>query len=193
MAVSESLNASHNTFQLFIPRKSDGGSGCYDGNHYDSFFDIWANGYGSVHCRVALTQPNGGWDLVENICILHASIVHAARPHCAHCAHALCTPARTHCARCKHALCALHARIVSAARTRCGHCTHALCTLHARTVYAAFDALWIAILGFMTLVLLADTEREPLLEHVEWGTLLFFAALFLLMHFSCTSRKACAH
>ena len=42
--------------------------------------------------------------------------------------------------------------------------------------------LWIAILGFMTLVLLADTEREPLLEHVEWGTLLFFAALFVLMH-----------
>ena len=34
----------------------------------------------------------------------------------------------------------------------------------------------------MTLVLLADTEREPLLEHVEWGTLLFFAALFVLMH-----------
>ena len=34
----------------------------------------------------------------------------------------------------------------------------------------------------MTLVLLADTERELLQEHVEWGTLLFFAALFVLMH-----------
>ena len=34
----------------------------------------------------------------------------------------------------------------------------------------------------MTLALLADTGREPLLEHVEWGTLLFFAALFVLMH-----------
>ena len=45
----------------------------------------------------------------------------------------------------------------------------------------------------MTLVLLADTEREPLLEHVEWGTLLFFAALFVLMRISCTSRKAWAH
>ena len=116
------------------------------------------------------------------------------------CTHALCTlharivqTARTHCARCTHALCTLHARIVHAARTHCGHCTHALCTLHARTVHAAFDTLWIAILGFMTLVLLADTEREPLLEHVERDTLLFFAALFVLMHFSCTSRKAWAH
>eukprot|EP00670_Eutreptiella_braarudii_P011488 CAMPEP_0174317154 /NCGR_PEP_ID=MMETSP0810-20121108/7412_1 /TAXON_ID=73025 ORGANISM="Eutreptiella gymnastica-like, Strain CCMP1594" /NCGR_SAMPLE_ID=MMETSP0810 /ASSEMBLY_ACC=CAM_ASM_000659 /LENGTH=219 /DNA_ID=CAMNT_0015427075 /DNA_START=327 /DNA_END=987 /DNA_ORIENTATION=- len=53
---------------------------------------------------------------------------------------------------------------------------------HQECAEAAFDALWIAILGFMTLVLLADTEREPLLEHVEWGTLLFFAALFVLMH-----------
>ena len=34
----------------------------------------------------------------------------------------------------------------------------------------------------MTLVLLADIEREPVLEHVEWRTLLFFAALFVLMH-----------
>ena len=42
----------------------------------------------------------------------------------------------------------------------------------------------------MTLVLLADTEREPLLEHVEWGTLLFFAALFVLMHISCTVSKS---
>ena len=163
MAVSESLTASHNTIQLFIPRKSDGGSGCYHGNHYDSFFDIWANGYSSVDCRVALTQANGGWGLDENVCSVHARIVHAARPHCAHGTHALWT------------------------------LQHALCTLHARTVHAAFDALWIAILGFMTLVLLADTEREPLLEHVEWGTLLFFAALFVLMHISCTSRKAWAH
>ena len=31
-------------------------------------------------------------------------------------------------------------------------------------------------------MLLANTEMEPLLEHVEWGTLLFFAALFILMH-----------
>ena len=187
-----------------------------------AFFDIWANRYGSVDCRVALTQPNGGWGLDENVCGVHARTVHAARPHCANCTHALCTlharivhaarphcarctpalctlharivyTARTHCARCTHALCTLHARIVHAARTHCGHCTHALCTLHARTVHAAFDALWIAILGFMTLVLLADTEREPLLEHVEWGTLLFFAALFVLMHISCTSRKAWAH
>jgi len=123
MAVSESLTASHNTFQLFIPRKSDGGSGCYHGNHYDSFFDIWANGYGSVDCRVALTQPNGGWGLDENVCSVHARIVHAARPHCARCTHAFWT---------------LHARTVHAARTHCTHCTHssspALCTLHAHTV-----------------------------------------------------------
>ena len=188
-SVSESLTASHNTFQLFIPRKSNGGSGCYYGNHYDSFFGIWANGYGSIDCRVALTQPIGGWGLDENVCSVHARIVHAAGPalcklhaltvhtarmHCARCTPALCTlharivhTARTHCAHCTHALCTRHARIVHAARTHCGHCTHALCTLHARTVHSAFDALWIAILGFMTLVLLADREREPLLEHVE--------------------------
>ena len=145
MAVSESLKASHNTFQPFIPRKSDGLSGCYHGNHYDSVLDIWANDYGSVDCRLALRQPNGGWGLDENVCSVHARTVHAARPHCANWTHALCTlhtrtvhTARTHRANCTHALCTLRARTVHAARTHCTHCTHsslpALCTLHAHNV-----------------------------------------------------------
>jgi len=42
---------------------------------------------------------------------------------------------------------------------------------------------WVALLGFMALVLLSgESEVEHLLEHIEWGTLLFFAALFILMH-----------
>ena len=41
---------------------------------------------------------------------------------------------------------------------------------------------WIAILGALVLLLLADVqELESVLHKVEWGTLLFFAGLFVLM------------
>ncbi|XP_049883736.1 P protein-like [Pectinophora gossypiella] len=41
---------------------------------------------------------------------------------------------------------------------------------------------WTALLGAMLLLILADREDlEPILHRVEWSTLLFFAALFVLM------------
>ena len=41
---------------------------------------------------------------------------------------------------------------------------------------------WIAIFGAITLLLLADVQEiEVVLEKVEWGTLVFFAGLFVLM------------
>jgi Na+/H+ antiporter NhaD/arsenite permease-like protein len=41
---------------------------------------------------------------------------------------------------------------------------------------------WIAVLGAMTLMILADIENiEYLLHKVEWGTLMFFASLFVLL------------
>ena len=41
---------------------------------------------------------------------------------------------------------------------------------------------WIAIFGALVLLLLADIqEMEAILNKVEWGTLLFFAGLFVLM------------
>jgi len=41
---------------------------------------------------------------------------------------------------------------------------------------------WIAVLGAMVLMILADIENiEYLLHKVEWGTLMFFAALFVLL------------
>ena len=41
---------------------------------------------------------------------------------------------------------------------------------------------WIAIFGALVLLLLADVqELEGVLHKVEWGTLLFFAGLFVLM------------
>ncbi|XP_041970341.1 P protein-like [Aricia agestis] len=41
---------------------------------------------------------------------------------------------------------------------------------------------WTALLGAILLLTLADREDlEPILHHVEWSTLLFFAALFVLM------------
>eukprot|EP01097_Dermamoeba_algensis_P003099 TRINITY_DN2250_c0_g1_i1.p1 TRINITY_DN2250_c0_g1~~TRINITY_DN2250_c0_g1_i1.p1 ORF type:complete len:342 (+),score=121.84 TRINITY_DN2250_c0_g1_i1:131-1027(+) len=42
---------------------------------------------------------------------------------------------------------------------------------------------WIAIIGAMILLLISGIkEIDEVLEKVEWGTLLFFAALFVLMH-----------
>ena len=41
---------------------------------------------------------------------------------------------------------------------------------------------WIALLGALLLLLLAESEdMEGVLARVEWSTLLFFAALFVLM------------
>ena len=41
---------------------------------------------------------------------------------------------------------------------------------------------WIAIFGAVVLLILADVqELETVLHKIEWGTLLFFAALFILM------------
>ena len=41
---------------------------------------------------------------------------------------------------------------------------------------------WIAIFGGVVLLLIADVqELEGVLHKVEWGTLLFFAGLFVLM------------
>ena len=41
---------------------------------------------------------------------------------------------------------------------------------------------WIAVFGAVTLIVLADVQDiETVLEKVEWGTLVFFAALFVLM------------
>lgn len=44
------------------------------------------------------------------------------------------------------------------------------------------DVGWIAVLGCLLLILLADISHfEDLMEKVEWTTLVFFAALFILM------------
>ena len=41
---------------------------------------------------------------------------------------------------------------------------------------------WVALLGAILLLVLADREdMDAVLAHVEWSTLLFFAALFVLM------------
>lgn len=41
---------------------------------------------------------------------------------------------------------------------------------------------WIAIMGAIVLLVLADmNDLENVLHRVEWGTLIFFAALFVLM------------
>lgn len=44
---------------------------------------------------------------------------------------------------------------------------------------------WTALLGAILLLILADREdMEAVLARVEWSTLLFFAALFILMEVS---------
>lgn len=41
---------------------------------------------------------------------------------------------------------------------------------------------WTALLGALLLLLLSENDDiEPILARVEWSTLLFFAALFILM------------
>jgi Na+/H+ antiporter NhaD/arsenite permease-like protein len=43
---------------------------------------------------------------------------------------------------------------------------------------------WTALLGAILLLVLADHDMEGVLARVEWSTLLFFAALFVLMEVS---------
>ena len=40
---------------------------------------------------------------------------------------------------------------------------------------------WIALFGAVVLLILANVEMDSVLHKIEWGTLLFFAALFILM------------
>ena len=48
---------------------------------------------------------------------------------------------------------------------------------------------WIAILGAILLILLADvTHFEELMDQVEWTTLVFFCGLFILMKVSLRLR-----
>lgn len=48
---------------------------------------------------------------------------------------------------------------------------------------------WTALLGAILLLILADREdMEAVLARVEWSTLLFFAALFILMEVSKGER-----
>lgn len=49
---------------------------------------------------------------------------------------------------------------------------------------------WTALLGAILLLTLADREDlEPILHRVEWSTLLFFAALFVLMEVSAMAAQ----
>ena len=48
---------------------------------------------------------------------------------------------------------------------------------------------WIAVVGAITLMILADiNELENIFHRVEWATLIFFAALFVLMEVCYISR-----
>lgn len=54
--------------------------------------------------------------------------------------------------------------------------------LHAAPHIQRLSIGWTALLGAILLLLLADREdMESIMAHVEWTTLLFFAALFVLM------------
>ncbi|XP_026322600.1 P protein-like isoform X2 [Hyposmocoma kahamanoa] len=54
--------------------------------------------------------------------------------------------------------------------------------LHAIPELQRLSLGWTALLGALLLLLLSETEDlEPILARVEWSTLLFFAALFVLM------------
>ncbi|KPI96273.1 P protein [Papilio xuthus] len=54
--------------------------------------------------------------------------------------------------------------------------------LHSIPEFNRVSLSWTALLGAILLLLLADrADLEPVLHRVEWSTLLFFAALFVLM------------
>jgi P protein len=45
-----------------------------------------------------------------------------------------------------------------------------------------YEPAWVAVIAAIVLMLLADPDEvDDALEHVEWGTLLFFGALFVFM------------
>lgn len=54
--------------------------------------------------------------------------------------------------------------------------------LHSLPYIERLSLGWTALLGVVLLLILSDRrDIEPVLEHVEWATLLFFAVLFVLM------------
>lgn len=54
--------------------------------------------------------------------------------------------------------------------------------LHAAPEIQKLSIGWVALLGAILLLTLADRhDIESVMAHVEWTTLLFFAALFILM------------
>lgn len=56
-------------------------------------------------------------------------------------------------------------------------------TLSTKDFY--FSAGWIAVLGAIWLLVLSDySDLESVLDRIEWATLLFFAALFVMMEVS---------
>ena len=62
--------------------------------------------------------------------------------------------------------------------------SHAVVQFQIRFLFFRLSG-WIAMLGAILLILLADvTHFEDLMEQVEWTTLVFFSALFILMKVS---------
>lgn len=64
-----------------------------------------------------------------------------------------------------------------------------------QVVFSSFSLSgWIAILGALWLLVLADIQDfEIILHRVEWATLLFFAGLFVLMEVFYTHPIFLAH
>lgn len=58
------------------------------------------------------------------------------------------------------------------------------------TIFFSFYSGWIAMLGAIWLLVLANIyDFEMILNRVEWATLLFFAALFVLMEVRVVGGK----
>lgn len=62
----------------------------------------------------------------------------------------------------------------------CVHCYSWLLLRTSKSLY--YTVGWIAVIGAIFLLVVADIkEMENILHRVEWATLIFFAALFVLM------------
>lgn len=62
----------------------------------------------------------------------------------------------------------------------CVHCYSWLLLRTSKFLY--YTVGWIAVIGAIFLLVVADIkEMENILHRVEWATLIFFAALFVLM------------
>lgn len=62
----------------------------------------------------------------------------------------------------------------------CVHCYSWLLLRASKSLY--YTVGWIAVIGAIFLLVVADIkEMENILHRVEWATLIFFAALFVLM------------